>query len=223
MMARPAPALGAGLTFLYTLGHNAHVGRVAELVYACVSEAHPARVGSSSLLTPTAIHSVFEKGQNERSVCHTYYMSYQKHLQPHNLERYAFLYSEARLIIAAVALFIGGIPPILYFLPIMPLYGLIVLGLKLAWIISGAASAYLVYRWYVGGQKLFGKKDTKDTVAFFVSIVSGINLGIVGLLGINIGMTMVSSYGIFMVTGLVYLASAAYLYQRWSSHGRKLF
>jgi hypothetical protein len=150
-------------------------------------------------------------------------MSYQKHLQPHNLERYAFLYSEARLIIAAVALFIGGIPPILYFLPIMPLYGLIVLGLKLAWIISGTASVYLVYRWYVGGQKLFGKKDTKDTVAFFVSIISGINLGIVGLLGVNIGMTMVSSYGIFMLAGLVYLAAAAYLYQRWSSHGRRIF
>jgi hypothetical protein len=150
-------------------------------------------------------------------------MSFKNHTHPDALERYAFLWSEARLVVAAVALFIGGIPPILYFLPIPGLYGILSLGLKLAWLISGAASIYLAYRWYAGGQKLFGKNDMKDTVAFFVSVVSGINLGFVGLLGLNVGMSISSNYGLFVVVGLLYLASAAYLYQRWVSHGKRLF
>ena len=150
-------------------------------------------------------------------------MSYEKHLQPHNLERYAFLWSEARLVVAAVALFIGGIPPVLYFLPISGLYPLVTLGLKLSWLISGVASAYLLFRWQSGGQHLFGHKDTKDLVAFMVSAVSGINLGFVGLIGTNIGMSITSNYFVFVITALAYLASAAYLYQRWSAHGQKVF
>jgi len=150
-------------------------------------------------------------------------MSYQQHLQPHNLERYAFLWSEARLIIAAVALFIGGIPPVLYFLPAFGVYPLITLGLKASWLLSGVASLYLLYRWHTGGQKLFGHHNNKDLIAFMISVVSGINLGVVGLLGTNIAMNILSSYLVFVITGLLYLASAGYLYQRWSAHGQKLF
>ncbi|MFZ2886594.1 MAG: hypothetical protein WA021_02115 [Minisyncoccia bacterium] len=150
-------------------------------------------------------------------------MSFQKHLQPHNLERYAFLWSEIRLVIAAVALFIGGIPPVLYFFSVPGLYGILTFGLKLSWLISGVASVYLLYRWQTGGQKLFGHRDTKDLVAFMVNAVSGVNLGIVGLLGTNIGMSILSNYAVFVITGLAYLASAAYLYQRWNAHHQKLF
>lgn len=125
--------------------------------------------------------------------------------------------------IAAVALLIGGTPPILLLVPSVGLYGLIFTGLKLAWIMTGAASGYLAYRWYVGGQKLFGGNDTKDTAAFFVSIISGINLGLVGLLGQNIGMSIASGQIVFAVTGIVYLVAAGYLYMRWNAYGKKLF
>ena len=70
---------------------------------------------------------------------------------------------------------------------------------------------------------LFGKKDTKDTVAFFVSVISGINLGLVGLLGRNIGMSISSNYTVFVVVAVVYVVSAGYLYKRWNESGRKLF
>ena len=145
------------------------------------------------------------------------------HFTPHKLERYAFLWSEVRLIVAAIALFIGGVPPVLYFFPGFALSGLVVLLLKLSWIISGVSALYLLYRWFTGGQKLFGHKDMKDTVAFFVMMISGINLGLVGLLGQNIGMSIASNYGVFVVTALVYLAAAFHLYKRWGSHGKHLF
>lgn len=148
-------------------------------------------------------------------------MSLQHHTHPDNLERYAFLWSEVRLLIAAIALLIGGVPPILYFFPFG--FGLITLLLKLSWIISGVASVYLLYRWFTGSQKLFGHKDTKDTVAFIIMTLSGINLGLVGLIGQNIGMSIASSYAVFVITAVIYLASAYHLYTRWNKSGQKLF
>ena len=149
-------------------------------------------------------------------------MDIKEHTQPAKLERYSFLWSEVRLVIAAVALLLGGIPPALYLLPIPALYGLIIVLLKLAWIVSGAASAYLLYRWYIGGRKVFGGNDMKDNVAFFVSVISGINLGIVGLLGTNIGMARTSNYIVVVIGALLYLAAAYQLYTRWKSHGEKI-
>lgn len=150
-------------------------------------------------------------------------MNTNEFMKPENLEKYSFLWSEVRLIVAAVALGVGGVPPV-FLLPIpVALFRLVSLGLTLAWIISGAASAYLLWRWYDGGQKLFGKKDTRDTVAFFVSIVSGFNLGIVGLTGSNIGMAISSSRFIFGITALIYIIAAVYLYQRWTASGKKLY
>lgn len=142
---------------------------------------------------------------------------------PAKLERFSFLWSEARLLIAAVALLLGGIPPVLYFLQIPALYGLIGLLLKLAWIVSGVASAYLLYRWYTGGQKVFGGSDKKDMVTFFISVVSGINLGIVGLLGTNVGMSITSNYIVFVITAVLYLFAAYQLYTRWKKNGQKIF
>ena len=150
-------------------------------------------------------------------------MNLKHHTHPDNLERYAFLWSEVRLVIAAIALFIGGIPPVLYFLPGVGSFGLVNLALKLAWIISGVSAAYLFYRWLHAGQKLFGHSNMKDTAAFVVMVVSGINLGLVGLIGNNIGMSISSSYAVFVITAVVYLVSAYHLYTRWKAHGRKLF
>lgn len=146
-------------------------------------------------------------------------MDIKVHTSPSYLERYSFLWTEVRLVVAALSLIVGGYPIALRIIPI-PLTGSL---LVLCWVISGVASGYLGYRWYIGGQKLFGGSHMKDTVAFGVAVVSGINLGIVGLLGQNIGMSLLPSRIIFMFTGLVYLASAYWLYTKWKSHGEKVF
>ena len=147
-------------------------------------------------------------------------MNIDQHTHPDKLERYSFIWSEVRLIVAAIALLLGGIPPVLFLLPSMPI---VVLFLKLAWIISGVATGYLLYRWYTGGQKVFGDSEMKDTAAFFVSVVSGLNLGIVGLLGTNIGMSLSSNKLVFVVVAVVYIIAAWHLYQRWSARGQKVF
>lgn len=141
--------------------------------------------------------------------------------QPNTLERYAFLWSEARLLIAALALFLGGVPPALYFLPSM--YGVILPLLNLAWIISGVAAAYLLYRWNAVGKKVFGTYDRKETVSFFVLVISGLNLGLAGLIGRNIGMTLSNSHTVFMLAGVVYLLTAIFLWKRWKERGERLF
>ncbi|MDO8515919.1 MAG: hypothetical protein Q7S28_01570 [bacterium] len=150
-------------------------------------------------------------------------MNIKHHTHPDQLERYSFLWSEARLMIAALALFIGGIPPVLAFNPIPALQGFLSSLLTFAWVASGLASGYLLYRWNRGGKMLFGKKDQRDTVAFFVSVVSGINLGFTGLFGTNLGMSITSSRFIFFIAGILYLYSAHHLYRHWKAYGKKLF
>lgn len=144
-----------------------------------------------------------------------------KHLStPAQLERNSFLWSEARLVIGAVALFLGGIPPAVYFLgSTSTVWGV----LKLAWIVSGVASAYLAYRWYKGGQTVFGGKNQRDLVAFGVSVVSGLNLGWTGLSNNNIGMGIASGKVVFIVVGAIYLVAAVYLWMRWKARGERLF
>jgi hypothetical protein len=132
------------------------------------------------------------------------------------------MWSEARLVIAALALFIGGYPPVLYFFPMF--VGTTMPFLKLSWIISGVASAYLLYRWHGGERRLFGERHQKDTYAFFVSVVSGLNLGLTGLLGQNIGMSVASGNQIlYVLTGAAYLWAAWQLYTQWKGHSRRVF
>ncbi len=139
---------------------------------------------------------------------------------PAQLERTSFLWSEARLLIAAVALFLGGVPPVVYFFGSAGgLWSL----LKIAWIASGVASAYLGYRWYTGGQRVFGGKDQKDLAAFAVSVLSGLNLGWTGLSGNNIGMSISYSKTVFLITGVVYVVAAYQLWRRWKASGERLF
>lgn len=150
-------------------------------------------------------------------------MDFEKYSQAQKLEKYSFLWSEARLLIAALALFMGGVPPVLVLLPAPSLYGLVSSLLNLAWIISGLASAYLLYRWYSGKNLLFGGKEGLDTATFLVSIVSGINLGLAGLFRRNIGMSISSNRLIFVIVGLIYIASSLYLFKRWNGYGKKIF
>jgi len=60
-------------------------------------------------------------------------------------------------------------------------------------------------------------------VAFFVSVVSGLNLGLSGLTGSNIGMGISSSKIVFIIVGVLYLASAWHLWKRWKENNEKVF
>lgn len=147
-------------------------------------------------------------------------------LKPEKLERYSFFWSEARLLVAAIALFKGGVPYVWFLLAEMPFYSLISNILSLAWIISGVASVYLLYRWQTGARKLFGIRlwqNTPDTFAFSISIITGINLGLAGLWGTNIGMTIFYGNFILKLTALIYVVTAVYLYSRWRASGQKIF
>jgi hypothetical protein len=137
------------------------------------------------------------------------------------LEKYSFLWSEVRLVIAAIALLIGGVPPIFLIAP-PAMSALTVLGLKTAWVISGLASGYLLYRWYDGGQKVFGGKDHKDTLAFLVLVISGLNLGFAGVFGKNLGMTITTNRVVFLLVAALYAYVAWHLWMRAQKHGGKL-
>lgn len=145
-------------------------------------------------------------------------MNIKEHMTPEKLEKYSFYWSELRLILAAVALLIGGIPLIYR----LGFYGLSTL-LGICWIISGIASVYLLYRWSKSNKKLFGEKDIKTTIAFFVMTISGINLGVAGLIGTNIGMNISSSYFAFLVVATLYILSGWHLWKKWKANGRRMF
>lgn len=147
------------------------------------------------------------------------------HTHPNKLEWYSFMWSQARLVLASIALFIGGIPVLWKFMSSSSsVFGLANSLLGLSWIISGLASAYLLYRWNIGGQKLFGKKERMDSIAFFVSIISGFNLGLAGITGNNIGMSISGmSQILFVITGIVYIATMVYLHKQWNANGKKMF
>ena len=150
-------------------------------------------------------------------------MNTEQYSHPDSLERYAFLWSEARLVIAATALFLGGVPVLRVLVPVPALSWVVSILLTVMWIISGAAAAYLLYRWYGNKYMIFGGTDMYDKAAFLVSSVSGINLGIVGVIGTNIGMSVSSNRTVFLAVALIYVMSAAYLLQRWTTSGKKVF
>lgn len=139
-----------------------------------------------------------------------------------SLETYSFWWSELRLLVAATALFLGGIPPIYLLVP-TSFYSVTMLALKLAWVISGVAAIHLLYRWYDRGQRLFGRRDHKDTLAFLVLIVSGINLGFAGIFGLNLGMTVTTSHFIFFLVGIAYLFAAYQLWMSFKKNRNKVF
>lgn len=147
-------------------------------------------------------------------------MNMKHHLHPDNLEKYSFMWSEVRLLLAAVALLMGGVPAIFLILPGSPMTAFF---LKLCWLITGAATIYLAYRWHMAKHTLFGKKESMDTFAYAVLLVSGLNLGWTGVTGNNVGMSIWSGRFIFLVVGILYLWTAYHLWNRWSKSGRRLF
>jgi len=147
-------------------------------------------------------------------------MNIKEHTTPSKLEKYSFYWSEVRLILAAVALIIGGIPLIFKILPFSSLVSSL---LNLSWIVSGLASVYLLYRWNKNNKMLFGKKDKKDLITFLIMTVSGLNLGIVGILGTNIGMNISSNQIVFYIVAAVYLYSGWHLCKKRKENEGKMF
>lgn len=148
-------------------------------------------------------------------------MEHNSSTQLGQLERYAFLWSLARLVIAALSLFFGA-------MPFMYRLGLSGLGsfLELFWLVSGVAALYLGYLWYTRGMKVFGESDTKTKVLFLILVLSGLNLGWASIGG-NIGMSIVG-YGafagiIYKLTALVYLYTAYTLWKEWKANAEQLF
>lgn len=156
-------------------------------------------------------------------------MDIQEHTTPEKLERYAFLWSEARLVLSAVTLFLaalsGSAVPLL--MKVTGAYSFYSLS-SLLWIISGVASLYLFYMWFKSGKTVFGRNDKTDMIAFFVSVIFGINLGLAGL-GSNIALSI--AYRLpgglvvasFILGGLVYLWAAWHLWKRWKENSEHLF
>jgi hypothetical protein len=147
-----------------------------------------------------------------------------KHMKLDNILRYSFLWNQARLVIAALSLMLGGFPIAL------KIFGssssAVGSFLSLAWIISGLAAGYLLYSWYKAGKKVFGGEEKKDCVAFWIAIISGLHLGWAGLTGTNVGMTVVPSGLLTLVmlaAGVLYLWSAWHLHTRYKANGEKLF
>lgn len=127
------------------------------------------------------------------------------------------------MVLAAIALFLGGVPVLRVVIPISFLAGLVGTILTLSWLISGVVSVYWLYRWNKGKKLLFGRRKRLDTVVFFIAVISGLNLGFAGLSGNNLGMIMSSSTSTFVIVGLLYLASAAYLLKQYRRHNEKIF
>ena len=150
-------------------------------------------------------------------------MDLKTYSNPDQLERFSFIWSMIRLIIAAVALLLGGIPPVFFFIRAQSLFPVLQILLSVCWIISGLAAGYLAYRWFKNDKRLFGEKNLYDMIAFFVLIVSGINLGIAGLTRQNIGMSIFGSRFFFLIGAVIYLAAGVYILRRWRAHNQKLF
>ena len=139
------------------------------------------------------------------------------------LVRYAFIWSLVRLVIAAVSLFFGAMPAVYRVLGSGGLGGSL---LQLSWIVSGLATIYLLYAWYKGGYKLFGKSGNTPKILFLVLIVTGLNLGL-ATTGNNIGMGLIGGFAfagvLYKLTALLYLYVVYTLWNGWKANGEQLF
>lgn len=143
-------------------------------------------------------------------------MDIKEHTKPKNLLKYAFMWNQIRLVIAAASLILGGFPVVLRIFSSSS--SMVSSLLTVSWIISGLAAAYLFYLWIKGGKKLWGGTDNVDMAAFAIAIISGLHLGIAGVLGTNIGMSVVPSgllTFVMLIAGALYLWSAFHLHNRY--------
>lgn len=152
-------------------------------------------------------------------------MDIKEHTTPEKLLHYSFLWSLLSILFTAFTLFLGASPVIFKIIPssFSSLFSLVSSLLAASWIISGLAAGYLLYRWNTGGKMVFGGKKRHDLVAFFILVVTGLNLGFAGLFGSNIALSIITSSLLLKLGGVMYLVIVGYLFNRWSESGKKLF
>ena len=141
-------------------------------------------------------------------------------MQPHNLEKYSFYWLIASLALTVISLLMGGSPIA------MTVFGygaLVSLLLKISWILSGAAGGYLLYRWYTAERTLFGEKRNQDLAAFMVATITGVNIGIYGIIQQNILMMMFMASIFNTIGAVLYVVVVIYLWRRWQESGGNLF
>ena len=151
-------------------------------------------------------------------------MSLDKHTTPDSLEQYSFIWILLMLVLTAISLLVEATPIVnTIFESSSVLYGPISALLNLSWIISGFVSLYLMYRWNTGGKTLFGGKDKKDLYAFLITIVTGLNIGFMGLFDKNILMDLFYSSALYSIAGIIYLIVVFQLYTSWNKNNKKVF
>jgi hypothetical protein len=144
-------------------------------------------------------------------------MDIQEKIKNKSLLEWAFCWNQLRLVIAGATLILAKQSPILTYLSIPIISPLAMNFMGAAWIISGGAAGYLIYKWNEGGKKVFGGDDKKDVVAFWIAVITGVHLGIAGLTGNNIGFSVVPYeiiVPVMIITGVAYFWSAYHLHKR---------
>ena len=147
-------------------------------------------------------------------------MDLDTHTSSSSLERYSFYVLLALLVFSAVALFLGGRPPITL---ITGSSSVVWQLLSLGWLLSGVSAGYLAYQWAQNKKQLFGRSDIEDTLAFVFMIAAGLNLGITGATGVNIFLDLFMGRLSYIVTGVLCIGVAGYLYKQWQKNDDALF
>jgi hypothetical protein len=141
-------------------------------------------------------------------------MDIKEKVQQRSLVEWAFMWNQARLIIAGITLVIAQQVPVLVYLPVLG--RLASSFMVLAWLISGVAAVYLIYNWYTSGKTVFGGNDTKDVIAFWVATISGVHLGLAAIYT-NIGFAVTPD---FLIVPAMILAGLAYFWSAYRLHSR---
>jgi hypothetical protein len=129
---------------------------------------------------------------------------------------WAFLWNQARLLIAGATLVLAKQSPILTYLSIPVITPLAGTFMSIAWLISGLVAGYLIWHWYHSERTYFGGKETIDQVAFWVATITGVHLGIAAIFT-NIGFALTPDFlstPVMIATGLLYFWSAYHLHKR---------
>lgn len=137
-------------------------------------------------------------------------------LKQKSLLEWAFCWNQARLVIAGATLVLAKKSPILTYFSIPLITPLAGTFMSLAWVFSGLVAIYLIYTWNQSGKTIFGGKEKKDVIAFWIATITGINLGVAAIFT-NIGFMITPDFlstPVMILAGLVYFWTAYHLHSR---------
>jgi uncharacterized membrane protein YuzA (DUF378 family) len=143
------------------------------------------------------------------------------HFHPDNLEKYSFYWLLASLSLTVLSLLLGGYP--IAYKILGSSFPFLSLLLTISWILTGAAAVYLLYRWNKGGKRLFITKKQYDLPAFLIATITGLNIGIYGVISQNILMQIFMNSIFYTIGGVLYAVVVVYLWKRWQDSGQHLF